>query len=80
MKFSRELLLDAHQGTVLLDVCALVWKEAEGEGAGWGGSNECYATSLAQDSLPGPGSCSFTPDKANTEAGAFVCGFKGSGF
>lgn len=29
MKFSRELLLDAHQGTVLLDVSALVGKERE---------------------------------------------------
>lgn len=36
MKFSRELLLDAHQGTVLLDVSALVGKERrerEEEGA-----------------------------------------------
>lgn len=29
MKFSRELLLDAHQGTVLLDVSVLVGIEAE---------------------------------------------------
>lgn len=31
MKFSRELLLDAHQGTVLLDVSVLVGKKRERE-------------------------------------------------
>lgn len=29
MKFSRELLLDAHQGTVLLDVSVLVGRDRE---------------------------------------------------
>lgn len=32
MKFSRELLLDAHQGTVLLDVSVLVGIDTEREG------------------------------------------------
>lgn len=75
MKFSRELLLDAHQGTVLLDVSALVGKERERE-RGWESrgalSNHC-TTSLAKDSLAGPECFPFTPDKANTEPGAFVC-------
>lgn len=31
MKFSGELLLDAHQGTVRSDVSALVGKESESE-------------------------------------------------
>lgn len=31
MKFSRELLLDAHQGTVLLDVSVLVRRDREEE-------------------------------------------------
>lgn len=38
MKFSRELLLDAHQGTVLLDVSVLVGRDREEEGVGgWEG-------------------------------------------
>lgn len=38
MKFSRELLLDAHQGTVLLDVSVLVGRDREeGGGGGWEG-------------------------------------------
>lgn len=69
---------------VLLDVSALVGKERERvrerkrgrcreREFEWG-----CTMSLAKDSLPGPKCFPFTPDKANTEAGAFVCLFKGT--
>lgn len=76
MKFGRELLLDEHQGTVLLDVSALVWKERRSARERERLSSPC-TTSLAKDSHPGPKRFSFSPDKANTEPGAFVCLFTG---
>lgn len=81
MKFGRELLLDAHQGTVLLDVSALVWKERRSARERLSNLRPAAVTpcttSLAKDSHPGPKRFSFSPDKANTEPGAFVCLFKG---
>lgn len=82
MKFSRELLLDAHQGTVLLDVSVLVGIDTEGEGGRKTreGVNKNRATILAWESLPGPECFSFTSDKVNTEPATFVCFFRETGF
>lgn len=82
MKFSRELLLDAHQGTVLLDVSVLVGIDTEREGGRKTGRavNKNRATILAWESLPGPECFSFTSDKVNTEPATFVCLFRETGF
>lgn len=52
MKFSRELLLDAHQGTVLLDVSVLVGRDREEEGEG-GSGKEDLASKLGRSAPPG---------------------------
>lgn len=51
MKFSRELLLDAHQGTVLLDVSVLVGRDRKEEGRG--GGKEDLASKLGRRAPPG---------------------------
>lgn len=61
MKFSRELLLDAHQGTVLLDVSVLVGRDREEGGGVW-------PPNLAGELLPGPQCFCFTVDES--EAGS----------
>lgn len=53
MKFSRELLLDAHQGTVLLDVSVLVGRDRKEEGRGGGGGKEDLASKLGRRAPPG---------------------------
>lgn len=66
MKFSRELLLDAHQGTVLLDVSVLVGRDREEEGGGVG--RKIWPPNLAGELLPGPQCFCFTVDES--EAGS----------
>lgn len=72
MKFSRELLLDAHQGTVLLDVSVLVGRDRDGEGVGWGErenvGRKSWPPNLAGELLPGPQCFCFTADES--EAGS----------
>lgn len=84
MKFSRELLLDAHQGTVLLDVSVLVGMEAEREregerhceavAVGGRGSVQEAGRSLGSVVAPRfPGAPSyFLSDRVNIEPVTFV--------
>lgn len=74
MKFSRELLLDAHQGRVLLDVSVLVGRDREEEGERDRSrerekvGRKIWPPNLAGELLPGPQCVCFTVDES--EAGS----------